>query len=79
MLVQGVPDIGASRELVRLFEVYGDIEEHKILENYPTEQFQEVHFIKYKKIQYARYGVLIFLGLNKNKMYRLILVIFLTS
>ncbi|KAH3741779.1 uncharacterized protein LOC127850767 [Dreissena polymorpha] len=56
VLVQGVPAVGAGQELVRLFEAQGEIEEHRILDNYPAEHFTETHFIKYKKIQSARFA-----------------------
>ena len=54
LLVQGVPATGVSAELVKLFEVYGDIEDCREMGDYPGEQFTETHLIKYKKIQSAR-------------------------
>jgi hypothetical protein len=52
--VQGVSATGVGSDLVKLFETVGDVEEHKILDDYPSEQFTEVHLVKYKRIQSAR-------------------------
>ena len=54
LLVQGVPAVGGCQELVKLFAVYGAIEEYRILDDYPAEEFTEVYLFKFKKIQSAR-------------------------
>ncbi|KAL4221952.1 RNA-binding protein 48 [Mactra antiquata] len=56
LLVQGIPTVSVSNEVIKLFEVHGDIDEHRILEDYPCEQFTETHLFKYKKIQSARFA-----------------------
>ncbi|XP_053373435.1 uncharacterized protein LOC123530991 [Mercenaria mercenaria] len=56
LLIQGVSAVGATNELVKLFETVGDVEEHRILDDYPSEQFTEVYLIKYKRIQSARFA-----------------------
>jgi hypothetical protein len=54
-MVQGVPAVGASQELIKLFALYGAIEEYRILDEYPgADEFTEVYWIKFKKIQAAR-------------------------
>ena len=52
--MQGVPSVGAMDELVRLFAMYGTIEEYRLLDEYPAEEFTDVYWIKYRKIQSAR-------------------------
>ncbi|XP_041366432.1 RNA-binding protein 48-like [Gigantopelta aegis] len=56
VLVQGVPAVGASHELVKLFALYGAIDEYRILDDYPSEDFTEVYLICFKKIQSARFA-----------------------
>ncbi|XP_064648044.1 uncharacterized protein LOC135500477 [Lineus longissimus] len=55
LLVQGIPAVGASRELIKLFALYGAIDEYRILDEYPAaDQFTEVYWVKFQKIQAAR-------------------------
>ncbi|XP_051520525.1 RNA-binding protein 48-like [Myxocyprinus asiaticus] len=54
LLVQGVPAIGVMTELVQLFALYGVIEEYRVLDEYPTEQFTEVYLFKFQKLTSAR-------------------------
>nr|XP_015213587.1 PREDICTED: RNA-binding protein 48 [Lepisosteus oculatus] len=54
LLVQGVPALGVMSELVQLFALYGVIEEYRVLDEYPSEQFTEVYLIKFQKLQSAR-------------------------
>ncbi len=61
-------------QLVKLFETYGKIEEHKCLHEYPNEhEFTDTILIKYLKIQNARYQFIIFsfvyLDIFKIKLY----------
>ncbi|XP_046342744.2 uncharacterized protein LOC124123586 [Haliotis rufescens] len=56
LLVQGVPAVGGCAELVKLFAVYGAIEEYRILDEYPAEEFTEVYLFKFLKIQSARFA-----------------------
>lgn len=55
LLIQGVPAVGATDELVKLCASYGPVEEYKALDDYPAEQFSEVYLIKYQRIQSARF------------------------
>ncbi|XP_060798746.1 RNA-binding protein 48 isoform X2 [Neoarius graeffei] len=41
-------------ELVQLFALYGVIEEYRVLDEYPAEQFTEVYLIKFQKLTSAR-------------------------
>lgn len=52
--MQGVPAIGVMSELVQLFALYGVMEEYRVLDEYPTEQFTEVYLIKFQKLTSAR-------------------------
>ncbi|XP_017310525.1 RNA-binding protein 48 [Ictalurus punctatus] len=54
LLVQGVPAIGVMTELVQLFALYGVIEEYRVLDEYPAEQFTEVYLMKFQKLTSAR-------------------------
>ena len=62
LLVQGVPAVGAQQELVKVFALYGTVEEYRLLDEYPAEHFTEVFWIKYKTIQSARFDCCIWLG-----------------
>ncbi|KAJ8273321.1 hypothetical protein GJAV_G00100250 [Gymnothorax javanicus] len=54
LLVQGVPAIGVMTELVQLCALYGAIEEYRVLDEYPAEEFTEVYLIKFQKLQSAK-------------------------
>ncbi|NXQ82290.1 RBM48 protein, partial [Nyctibius grandis] len=54
LLIQRVPALGVTKELVEQFALYGAIEEYHPLDEYPTEQFTEVYLIKFLKLQCAR-------------------------
>lgn len=54
LLVQGVPAIGVITELVQLFALYGMIEEYRLLDEYPAEQFTDVYLIKFQRLTSAR-------------------------
>ncbi|XP_028672930.2 RNA-binding protein 48 [Erpetoichthys calabaricus] len=54
LLVQGVPAVGVMTELIQLFALYGAVEEYRILDDYPAEEFTEAYLIKFQKIQSAR-------------------------
>jgi len=56
LLVQGVPSVGVRKELIELFAIYGAIEEYRYLDEYPSEEFTDVYWIKFQKIQAARYA-----------------------
>ncbi|XP_041097228.1 RNA-binding protein 48-like [Polyodon spathula] len=46
--------VGVMTELVQLFAIYGAVEEYRVLDDYPVEQFTEVYLIKFQKLQSAR-------------------------
>lgn len=54
LLATNIPSIGVHNELVKLFNIYGSVEEHKLLDEYPCEEFCETMLIKYVKIEHAR-------------------------
>ncbi|XP_033762700.1 uncharacterized protein LOC117344155 isoform X2 [Pecten maximus] len=55
LLVQGVPAVGATQELIKLFALYGAISEYRFLDEYPTaDKFTDVYLIKFERIQAAR-------------------------
>uniref|UniRef100_A0A8C6S0N8 Uncharacterized protein n=1 Tax=Nannospalax galili TaxID=1026970 RepID=A0A8C6S0N8_NANGA len=53
LLIQGVPAVGAMKELVERFALYGAIEEYNALDEYPAEDFTEVYLIKFMNLQSA--------------------------
>ncbi|XP_069852588.1 RNA-binding protein 48 [Dipodomys merriami] len=54
LIIQGVPAVGAMKELVERFALYGAIEEYNALDEYPAEDFTEVYLIKFVNLQSAR-------------------------
>lgn len=54
LLIQGVPAVGAMKELVARFALYGAIEQYNALDEYPAEDFTEVYLIKFMNLQSAR-------------------------
>uniref|UniRef100_U3EN38 RNA-binding protein 48 n=1 Tax=Callithrix jacchus TaxID=9483 RepID=U3EN38_CALJA len=54
LLIQGVPAVGAMKELVERFALYGPIEQYNALDEYPAEDFTEVYLIKFVNLQSAR-------------------------
>ncbi|XP_007522550.1 RNA-binding protein 48 isoform X2 [Erinaceus europaeus] len=54
LLIQGVPAVGAMKELVERFALYGAIEQYNPLDEYPAEDFTEVYLIKFVNLQSAR-------------------------
>ncbi|ELU06368.1 hypothetical protein CAPTEDRAFT_77168, partial [Capitella teleta] len=56
LLVLGVPALGAAEELVKMFALYGTVQEYNHLNQYPCEQFTEAYVIKFQNIQAARFA-----------------------
>lgn len=54
LIIQGVPAVGAMKELVERFALYGAIEQYNALDEYPAEDFTEVYLIKFMNLQSAR-------------------------
>jgi RNA-binding protein 48 len=59
LLVTKIPAIAVHLELVKLFKIYGDIEDYKILDDYPSEEFTDTILLKFSKIQNARHFIFI--------------------
>jgi HEPN domain-containing protein len=55
LIATNVPSLGVHNELVKLFSIYGNIEEHKMLDEYPCEKFCETILLKFAKIECARF------------------------
>ena len=55
--MQGVQAIGVMTELVQLLALYGAIEEYRVLDEYPAEEFTEVYLFKFQKLTSARWVV----------------------
>ncbi|XP_077978846.1 uncharacterized protein LOC144434266 [Glandiceps talaboti] len=56
LLIQGVPAIKLEGDLLKMCSQYGSIEEHRILKDYPAEEFTEVYLVKYHQFQSARFA-----------------------
>ncbi|CAG8749429.1 14076_t:CDS:2 [Gigaspora margarita] len=54
LVVENVPALGLSKELLELFSLYGAIEEYRYLDDYPCEKFTDVYWIKFQSIAEAR-------------------------
>lgn len=55
-MLQGVPAIGVMTELIELSALYGAVDEYRVLDEYPAEQFTEVYLVKFQKLTSARLG-----------------------
>ena len=55
LIVNNIPSLGAHNDLLKLFKIYGNILEYKMLDEYPSKEYCETMLIKYEKIQNARY------------------------
>jgi hypothetical protein len=49
-----VPALNLHEELKELFLKFGELDSSRILEEYPAEQFAQVHLFKFKKVVSAR-------------------------
>ena len=54
-MVHGVPALGAHHDLIKRLTQYGTVEEYRILDEYPSENFTDTYLIKYQRIQSARF------------------------
>ncbi|XP_028394596.1 RNA-binding protein 48-like [Dendronephthya gigantea] len=54
LLVQGVPALGVTKDLLETFAIYGTIDEYRILDDYPSDKFTKVYWIKFRHIMAAR-------------------------
>ena len=56
LLIIGVPSVGVVKELIELCALYGPVEEYRLLDEYPAEEYTDVYWVKFKKIQSARFA-----------------------
>ncbi|CAI2184690.1 5925_t:CDS:2 [Funneliformis geosporum] len=54
LVVENVPALGLTKELLELFALYGTIEEYRYLDDYPCEEFTDVYWIKFQSLPQAR-------------------------
>uniref|UniRef100_A0A2K5M5C0 RNA-binding protein 48 n=1 Tax=Cercocebus atys TaxID=9531 RepID=A0A2K5M5C0_CERAT len=54
LLIQGGPAVGATKEIVERFTLYGANEQYNALDEYPSEDFTEVFLIKFINLKSAR-------------------------
>ncbi|EHH26177.1 hypothetical protein EGK_16079, partial [Macaca mulatta] len=54
LLIQGGPAVGATKEIVERFTLYGANEQYNALDEYPPEDFTEVFLIKFINLKSAR-------------------------
>ncbi|CAG8739926.1 2686_t:CDS:2, partial [Funneliformis mosseae] len=54
LVVENVPALGLTKELLELFALYGTIEEYRCLDDYPCEEFTDVYWIKFQSLPQAR-------------------------
>ena len=64
LLLQGVPALGVVDDLIKLCALYGAVEEYRILHEYPTDDFLQVIWVKYQRLQAARWVFIIFISAN---------------
>ncbi|KAJ3087405.1 RNA-binding protein 48 [Quaeritorhiza haematococci] len=54
LVVENVPALGTTKELLELFSLYGAIEEYRHLTDVPSEPFTEVYWFKFQSLPAAR-------------------------
>lgn len=54
VLVQNVHALGVTNDLLQLCALYGDIDEYRLLDEYPSEPFTDVYWVKFVDISSAR-------------------------
>eukprot|EP00301_Raphidiophrys_heterophryoidea_P019373 c4319_g1_i2.p1 GENE.c4319_g1_i2~~c4319_g1_i2.p1 ORF type:complete len:295 (-),score=62.96 c4319_g1_i2:40-924(-) len=54
LVVRNVPSLGATNDLIRAFENYGTVQEHVLLDEYPSEPFTDTVWIRFQDIHAAR-------------------------
>ncbi|RHZ46043.1 hypothetical protein Glove_637g19 [Diversispora epigaea] len=56
LVIENIPALNLKKELLELLSLYGTIEEHQFLDNYPCEEFTDVYWVKFQSIAEARVG-----------------------
>ncbi|KAI9596523.1 hypothetical protein BDF19DRAFT_16084 [Syncephalis fuscata] len=54
LVVENIPALGLTQELIHLFEGYGVIDEYQLLDDYPTKDHIDVYWIRYTELNEAR-------------------------
>lgn len=55
LIIENVPNLGVSNELVERFQQFGVVEEHRILDDHASSlEYTDVHWIKYDTIKASR-------------------------
>jgi len=54
LLVSNVPSYGSADDLIKMFALYGAVEEYRLLDDVPCEKFTDVYWIKFVSIGCAR-------------------------
>ncbi|CAL7938838.1 unnamed protein product [Xylocopa violacea] len=54
LMICGVPKLQLGEEVRKLVEPYGNIKKIHVVPDYPTEEFTEVYYVQYERIQSAR-------------------------
>ncbi|GAN10073.1 RNA-binding protein 48-like [Mucor ambiguus] len=55
LIIENVPNLGVSNELVERFQQFGVVEDHRILDEHASSsEYTDVHWIKYDTIKAAR-------------------------
>ena len=54
VLVQGIPSVGAHDDLLKMLALYGAIEEYRLLDEYPADEFTDVMWVRFQKLPAAR-------------------------
>ncbi|ORY06353.1 hypothetical protein K493DRAFT_23917, partial [Basidiobolus meristosporus CBS 931.73] len=68
LLIERVPALGNTKELLEICSLYGSIEEYRLLDDYPSEEFYDVYWIKYGSLLDARYLVVLSLLIRNEKL-----------
>ncbi|KAG0617191.1 hypothetical protein M758_5G171400 [Ceratodon purpureus] len=56
LIVRNVPALGCIDELVKLFALYGPIEEYRLMDEEECEEFTDVYWLKFSLISNARFA-----------------------
>lgn len=56
LIVRNVPALGCVDELVKLFALYGPVEEYRMMDEEECEEFTDVYWLKFSSISNARFA-----------------------
>lgn len=69
IIVTNIPSIGVNQQLLKLFAIYGTIEESNMLYEYPCASYSETMLFKFLKIKNARELYFLFMGIITYLIY----------